>query len=260
MKAIIPHTLIWLPFVPEILDFALKRIFRISFCGYASTILICPVFLESKYLSTFFNNPKHSSILLNNPVNFCSYQCTLLLLNFENSLHLTVDNDFSGIFSVHPQTFQDFVPWQSKSLISHTSTDTNCDLVPSVEAKLAEAFKLENSRLESRFQCPNFPALTVNNFLRKSFPFDVTSVAFHYSSPALVRKYFPKSLFPQRHKKPISYQKYNEMCEDDSKITRNSLPSEDLFALCAENLVMKLTFVGCAYALPKISDLPPPQI
>ena len=102
IKAIVPHSIVWLPFIPELLDHALKRLFRISFCGYASTIVVCPFFKESIYLSCFLDNPKHGSILLTKPVKFCSFQCIVLLLNFEISRHLSVENDFSGIFSVDP--------------------------------------------------------------------------------------------------------------------------------------------------------------
>ena len=149
--------------------------------------------------------------MFKNPVQFCNHQCILLLLNFEVSLHLFVENEFSGIFSVQPNNFADFVPLPSRSLISHTLKKPNSDLIPQVEAKLVDVLKLENARLDSRFQCPDFSTLKVNDFLRKSFDFDVHSVAFHYTSPHLVRKFFPKALFPKSKMKLISYQQYNKI-------------------------------------------------
>ena len=236
MKDILPFSIVWLPFFAELLDFALKRLFRISFCGYASLIVVCPFLDESQYLPVFINNPKHGSILLSTPVNFCDHQCILLFLNFAQAKHLTVSNDSFGIFDISLSLRSDFAPLESQSIVSHTS-DPNCSkFLPLVRAKLDEAFALEQSRLDSRFQCPKFPALKVNDFVKRTFDFDVTSIAFHYTSPRLVRKYFPRQLFPRpKDKVPISYQRYNEMCGDDSKITQNSIPSEELFcSMCGK--------------------------
>ena len=235
LKDIIPFSIVWLPFFAEILDFALKRLFRISFSSYASTLIICPFVDESKYLPFFRDNPKHGSILLTQPVNFCAFPCILICLNFKTARHISVTNNQFGIFATNSFS-RDFVPLKSQSIISHVSDPNSSNFIPLVQNKLSEAFELEQTRLDSRFQCPKFPALKVNNFVKPTYDFDVTSVEFHYSSPHLLRKYFPPELFPKpKRKLAISYQKYNEMCGDDTKITQNSIPSEQLFcSLCGK--------------------------
>jgi len=228
-KALLPNTIVWLPFVPDILDLALKRLFRISFTNYASIIIVCPFLDSSVFLPTFLNNPKHGTILLSNPVEFCSFQCILIFVNFSNAPHVLVSNQPDGCFSLENSVIESFVPLTSQSLIANCPTTSNSEFIPVIESHLRTAFDLEQQRLESRFQCPSFPPVKVNQFIRKSFAFDSTSVAFHFLPAPIIQKFFPKTLFPTPKKKSmISYSQYNTMCGDDSKITEGGVPTQDL--------------------------------
>ena len=235
-KAILPHTIIWLPFVPDLLDFALKRLFRISFTNYASILIVCPFLDCSKFLPTFLNNPKHGTILLSHPVDFCNFQCILIFLNFSNAPHISVSNQINGSFSLDNSLFESFTPIHSQSLIANCPTNTNSDFIPVIEHNLKTAYDLEQQRLDSRFQCPSFPTVKVNQFIRKPFDFDPSSVAFHFLPAPCIEKFFPKTLFPTPKKKlMISYSQYNIMCEDDSKITEGGIPTQDLFcSICGK--------------------------
>ena len=219
-KVLLPHTIVWLPFVPDILDFAFKRLFRISFTNNASMIIVCPFLDSSIFLPTFLNNPKHGTILLSNPVDFCSFQCILIFVNFSNAPHISVSNQPDGCFSLENSLIESFIPLISQSLIANCPTTSNSDFIPIIDNHLRTAFDLEQQRLESRFQCPSFPPVKVNQFIRKSFAFDPASVAFHFLPAPIIQKFFPKTLFPTPKKKSmISYSQYNTMFGDDSKIT-----------------------------------------
>ena len=213
------------------MDYALKRLFRFSFRSSASILIICPFIEGTKYLPFFRDTPKHGSILLKQPLNFCDFPC----LNFAQARHISVTNNQFGVFDTTPFN-KNFVPLNSQSIISTVSDPNSSKFIPLIANKLAQAFELEQTRLDSRFQCPKFPALKVNTFIKKACDFEVTSVTFHYSSPYSVRTYFPNKLFPKpKNTRAFFYQRYNEMCVDDTKIIQTTTPSEDLFcSLCGK--------------------------
>ncbi len=229
IKSIVPNSLIWLPFQQPLVDYALARLFRVSFSNNASTLIVCPWFESSKFLQTLAFNNKHGSIFLSNPTNFCPFLCVLLFLNCTNAPHVQVSNNVNGNFDFHSANHELFHPMQSDTLIANIKTDANMEFIPHTEKLLKHARALEALRKSQLFQCPLFPILPVNDFITRSFSFDVTSIQFH-SDPTLIQSLFPKKLFlTPAKKRPISYQRYNEMCEDDSKITPNKIPAEDLF-------------------------------
>ena len=129
-------------------------------------------------------------------MDFCNFQCILIFLNFSNTPHISVSNQTNGSFSLDNSLFESFTPIHSQSLIANCPTNTNSDFIPVIENTLKTAYDLEQQRLDSRFQCPSFPPVKVNQFIRKSFAFDPSSVAFHFLPAPCIEKFFPKTLFP----------------------------------------------------------------
>ena len=229
VKSTTPNTFIWLPFEQSICSRILQKLFRLSFTNSISLVCICPTLENDSVFRSLLGNPKHGSIQLANHVQFCPFLISILFLNCPSSPHLTVQNSKQGIFNITPDVSKAFNPLQNVSLIANQPS-TDMSVASEIDALLNAAYDAENARQKSQLSCPAFPPLKLNNFVRKRFPFDITSNGPHfYPSKALFQLY-PKNLVSKpKRKKLLSYKDYNKWCGDDSKITGHHLQADEMF-------------------------------
>jgi len=228
-KFVMPNTVFWLPFKLEVCEKILKDIFRLSFSNDFTLIALCPNFSMSTLLPSIFANPQHASVALQNATLFCPIPCVYIFFNCPKGLDIQVENSPSGKFFIENQVLMNFQPLENRSLVAPSKIHKTNFPTEEIEVLLHKAEKFETARQQQNFQCPPFRELAVNNFVRKPFPFDIKSNGPHfYPCPALISFYPKQFLTYPKKKKLLTYKQYNELCEDDSKITGHEIKDSNL--------------------------------
>ena len=229
VKSTTPHTFIWLPFTSQFCSKVLQKLFRLSFTNSISLVCICPTPDSNVDYTNLIDNPKHGSIKLRDQLQFCPGRLSILFLNCPSSPHMCISNSKDGSFNLTPEELKAFNPLQNISLIANKPSENASD-VSEIEALLNAVQKAESARQEKQTSCPTFPPLQLNNFIRKRFPFDITSNGPHFYPTKALFKLYPRNMVSKpKRKKPISYKEYNKWCGDDSKITGHTLKADEMF-------------------------------
>jgi len=226
---VLPNTIIWLPFNLPLCEKALQAIFRLSFSNSFALVAFCPFFENSTLLRSILANAQHASIVLSEPTNFCPIKTVLIFFQCPTGPDITVENTPLGCFSLASDVLSQFKILENCSLIAPRKFSPDGDITEKIEHLLQKADDLESNRQAQNFPCPKFDTLQVNNFIRKPFPFDITSNGPHFYPCSAIRKFYPKKLltFPKK-KRSMSYKEYNELCEDDTKITGHAITDSNL--------------------------------
>ena len=245
-KIVMPLALINIPFQKPICEKLLTKLVRLCFTNRTSMCVISPYRPKDPIHTAIYNSVRNGYVLLKNPVSFlriqdnysrpgvCSTQIIILFINFPGSPKISVENNLDGIWNTKGFPFHKFNPVENLALVQAHKSDfsTQGSKLQSIVDKCTQ---VEQIRLQSRDINISWPELKLNNFRTQKYGFNVFAPQWHSKHPdPLWQKHFPGMTKPAK-RKTISYQEYNILCGDDSKLFQDNKNYENhLCTLCGK--------------------------